>query len=93
MTHFNFKKGLQEFGNKGKTAVFKELKQLHDKGAVEPVRNLTRKQKSEALRYLMYLNRKKTGRVKVVQTMGLKNNIAKISFLSYRTTNTYYHNN
>ena len=31
---------------------------------MEPVRNLTRKQKSEALRYLMYLNRKKTGRVK-----------------------------
>ena len=64
MTQFNFKKGLAKFGNKGKEAVMLELKQLHDKCAVEPVRNLSKKQKSEALRYLMYLNMKKTGRLK-----------------------------
>jgi len=59
-----FEKGLKEYGAEARKAVVDKLKQLHDKGAVEPIQGLTRNQKRASLRYLMYITKKKTGRIK-----------------------------
>jgi len=59
-------KGLKAFGEEGTKAVLKELAQLHDRKVGEPIHPnmLTREEKQRALRYLMYLKRKRCGRVK-----------------------------
>jgi len=37
LTQMNVKQGLLLFGEKGNEAISKELKQLHEKGAITPV--------------------------------------------------------
>ena len=64
MTQLGFEKGLKEYGAEARQAVVADLKQLHDKGAVDPIQGLTRNQKRDSLRYLMYITKKKTGRTK-----------------------------
>ena len=65
MTQHSVNKGLKVFGEAGVTAVLSELQQLHDRKVLEPKGDeLTRKQKSDALRYLMFLKQKRCGRIK-----------------------------
>ena len=62
----SLKAGLCTFGNDGVKAVGKEMRQLHDRGVMAPVHKkcLTPEQRKEALAYLMFLNRKRCGKVK-----------------------------
>jgi hypothetical protein len=62
----NMNKGLKVFKEEGEKAVTSELKQLHDMEALKPVMptDLTEKQRKGALSYLMYLKRKRNGKVK-----------------------------
>jgi hypothetical protein len=61
-----FRKGIKHFGKDGADAVVRELKQLDTLKTVQPIRpnDLSREQKREALRYLMYLKQKRCGKVK-----------------------------
>ena len=62
----NMRKGIQVFGKAGIDAIRKEVQQLHDRKVMEPKKwkDLTREQKRMALEYLMFLKRKRCGRVK-----------------------------
>jgi hypothetical protein len=62
----NMRKGLKVFGKDGVEAVKKEMQQLHDRKVMEPKigTELTHAQKQEALAYLMFLKRKRCGKVK-----------------------------
>ena len=62
----SLKAGLRTFGKDGEIAVEKEMRQLHDRGVMIPVhkKNLTPDQRREALAYLMFLKRKRCGKVK-----------------------------
>ena len=62
----NMKKGIKMFGDAGRAAIRKEAKQLHDVNAVKPKhkKQLTRDQLKMALEYLMFLKRKRCGRIK-----------------------------
>ena len=62
----SLKVGLRTFGKDGEIAVEKEMRQLHDRGVMIPVhkKNLTPDQRREALAYLMFLKRKRCGKVK-----------------------------
>ena len=62
----NVKKGLKVFGESGAEAVVKELKQLDRLNTIEPRHSsdMTRQQRQQALRYLMYLKQKRCGRIK-----------------------------
>ena len=62
----SLKAGLRTFGNDGVKAVEKEMRQLHDRGVMIPVQkeSLTLEQRKEALAYLMFLKRKRCGKVK-----------------------------
>jgi hypothetical protein len=62
----SMKKGLKMFGEDGVEAVKKEMMQLHDRKVMEPkhAAELTHVQKQEALAYLMFLKRKRCGKVK-----------------------------
>jgi len=66
MTQCNMKQGIKAFGDEGVGAVRTELKQLHNKTAVKPVKasGLSRQQKKAALQYLMFLKQKKCGKIK-----------------------------
>jgi hypothetical protein len=66
LTQFNLKKGLQEFGEDGITALGKEMGQLHTRKVGVPVdsNSLSRDQKRASLRYLMFLTKKRCGRIK-----------------------------
>jgi hypothetical protein len=66
MTQLSLKKGLLAFGDEGAAAVMNELKQLHDKDVMEPrpANMLTKEEKRRALQYLMYLKKKRCGRIK-----------------------------
>lgn len=66
LTQHSVSKGLQIFGEDGAVAVKKELKQLHDLKVIKPVKSkdLTRDQKLQALHYLMFLKKKRCGRIK-----------------------------
>jgi len=62
----NMKQGLKMFGEASVDAVRKEMQQLHDRKVMQ-VRNpskLTPEQKKEALAYLMFLKRKRGGKIK-----------------------------
>lgn len=52
----NLRKGLKVFGKPGADAVVKELHQLDQRKTIEPIlpKDLTKEQRREALRYLMY---------------------------------------
>jgi hypothetical protein len=60
------KQGLRVFGQAGVEAVRKEMKQLHDRRVMQPIKSveLTPEQRREALGYLMFLKRKRCGTVK-----------------------------
>jgi hypothetical protein len=62
----SMKKGLKVFGEDGDEAVRKEMQQLHDRKVMEckQAAELSPAQKQEALAYLMFLTRKRCGRVK-----------------------------
>ena len=57
------RRGLKLFGSQGISAVKTELQQLHDLKVMEP-KPLTTTQKWEALGYLMFLKRKRSGKIK-----------------------------
>ena len=60
------KKGLEQFGKEGQKAVTKELQQLHDMVTYLPQdpKKLTRQDKQRALQSLIFLTRKRCGRIK-----------------------------
>ena len=62
----SMKKGIKLFGDKGVAAVKKEIQQLHDRGVLRAVHksDLTWDQIKEALGYLMFLKRKRCGKIK-----------------------------
>ena len=62
----SLKAGLRTFGTDGMKAVEKEMKQLHDRDVMIPVhkKSLTPEQRREALAYLMFLKRKRCGKIK-----------------------------
>ena len=66
LTQLSLKQGIKKFGDKGRDAVKKELRQLHDMTVFDPVdaNTLTREQKNEALRLLMFLQQKRDDTVK-----------------------------
>ena len=59
-------KGLKKFGKKGKSAITKELQQLHDRECFKPtlVADLTKEEKKMAQQGLMFLTEKKSGEIK-----------------------------
>jgi hypothetical protein len=62
----NMHQGLRLFGEAGVEAVRSEMQQLHDRKvmAVRKASELTIQQKQEALNYLMFLKRKRCGKIK-----------------------------
>jgi hypothetical protein len=66
MTQLSLRKVLQTFGEAGAQAVSAELQQIHDRAVMVPkaANMLTREEKLQALRYLMYLKKKRCGRIK-----------------------------
>ena len=62
----SLKAGLRTFGDDGLKAVEKEMRQLHDRSVMKPVHKgcLTVEQRREALAYLMFLKRKRCGKIK-----------------------------
>ncbi len=62
----SMKRGIKEFGQLGVDAVAAELKMLHDRVAVKPMKpkELNAEQRRDALAYHMYLKRKRNGKVK-----------------------------
>jgi hypothetical protein len=61
----NIKQGIKLFGEDGVAAVKKELFQLHDCNVMVPrySNKLTQMQKKDALAYLMFLKRKRCGKI------------------------------
>jgi hypothetical protein len=66
LTQCNLKRGLKEFGDDRITALGKEVEQLHTRKVAKPVDSskLSREEKRASLRCLMFLTRKRCGRVK-----------------------------
>ncbi len=66
LTQYNLKRGLKEFGKDAVTAIGKEMEQLPPWKVAKPVdgSSLTSDQKRATLRYLMFLTKKRCGRVK-----------------------------
>jgi hypothetical protein len=66
LTQYTLKRGLKEFGEDGRTALGKEIEQLYTRKVSKPVDgdNLTKDQKRASLRYLMFLTKKRCGRIK-----------------------------
>lgn len=66
LTQFGIKKGLKVFGEQGEQAVKSEMQQLHDRMVMQPIsaNNLSSNERSDALKYLMFLKKKRDGRVK-----------------------------
>jgi hypothetical protein len=63
---YSIKRGLKVFGKEGEKAVTKELSQMHDMVVYTPVHahELTREQKVQALESLIFLTKKRCGRIK-----------------------------
>ena len=62
----SLKAGLRTFGDDGLKPVEKEMRQLHDRSVMKPVHKgcLTVEQRREVLAYLMFLKRKRCGKIK-----------------------------
>ena len=56
-------KGLKLFGKRGKTAIKSKLQQIHDMQGFDPKHwhELTKDERAQALKYLMYLKEKRDG--------------------------------
>ena len=65
-TQFSLKAGLEHFGDQGKEAAVKELTQLHQCKAFQPINinNLTHADHQTALESLIFLKEKRDGRIK-----------------------------
>ncbi len=63
-----WKKGLKIFQEQGEIAIEKELKQIHDMEGFQPKHwfELTEKERASALKYLMYLKKKRDRLIKDV---------------------------
>ena len=61
-----WRKGLKVLGEKGEIAIEKELKQIHDMDGFQPKHwyELTKEERCQALKYLMYLKEKRDGKIK-----------------------------
>ena len=66
LTQYHVSKGLKIYEERGVGAVLKELRQLHDRMVIQPkfADNMTEKQKTDALQYLMFLKEKRCGTIK-----------------------------
>jgi hypothetical protein len=66
MTQHNMKTGLELFGEAGTDVIIKELRQLHEREALEPKYpdSMTNEEKRGALPYLMFLEQKRNGTIK-----------------------------
>ena len=66
LTHYSVKAGIKKFGTVGATAVSDELQQFYAKDTFTPVKakTLSRKQKKRVLRLLMFLKKKRDGKIK-----------------------------
>eukprot|EP00957_Ditylum_brightwellii_P140510 10705170-Ditylum_brightwellii.AAC.1 len=66
MTQYHVFKGLKVFGEEGTNTVLSELKQLHDRMVLDPKEpeKLTSEEKQKSLQYLMFLMKKRCGRIK-----------------------------
>jgi hypothetical protein len=66
MTKYSVKKGLKEFGQAGTEAVMAEMRQLNGCGVIEPRQSsmLTQLEKHRALHYVMFLKKKRCGKIK-----------------------------
>ena len=62
----SLRRGLKHFKKKGLEALMAEMSQLHYRKTIKPTfaDSMTRQQKSQALRYLMFLKEKRCGRIK-----------------------------
>ena len=62
----NWKKGLKVLGERGETAIVKELQQIHDMEdfQLKHWHKLTKEERAKALKYLMYLKEKRDGTAK-----------------------------
>ena len=65
-TQMSAKRGIAVFGEKAIVAIFKEFKQLHDKGVFKPIHQneLTAAQKRKALREITLIKEKRCGKIK-----------------------------
>jgi hypothetical protein len=68
MMQYNLKRGLKEFGKDGIVALGKEMEQLHTYKVVKPVDSSkqTKVQKRASLRYMMFMSKKRCGRIKTL---------------------------
>ena len=66
MTQYHVSKGLKIFGEPGAQAMLKELKQLDQHEVMIPrhSESLTEEQRKAALPYLMFLKKKRCGKIK-----------------------------
>jgi hypothetical protein len=66
LTQCNVKRGLEIYGQAASDAVLKEMKQLHDRKTIKPraSEDMTRKEKRDALAYLMVIKEKRSGTIK-----------------------------
>ena len=66
LAQYHMSKGLKVFGEPGVASVLKEIKQLHNRMAMEPKNDdemITSKKKA-VLQYLMFLKQKRCGKIK-----------------------------
>jgi hypothetical protein len=68
LTQMSMKKGLATFREPGKEAVAAKLRQLHERGVMIPLdsEKLSDQQRRRALEYLMFLKKKRCGKIKGV---------------------------
>ena len=66
MNQHSIKKGLKLYGEARAEAFVNEMQQLHDRDVIEPKSSnmLTNEEKKKALHYLMFLKKKRCGRIK-----------------------------
>ena len=66
LTQYHVSKGVKVFGQDGIDAVLAELQQLHDRMVMDPTNptEMSAEEKKAALQYLMFLKRKRCGRIK-----------------------------
>ena len=63
---YSLKKGLEKFGDRGKEATLKEMKQMHDRDCFDPIhkQELNDIKRSRTLESLIFLAEKKSGTIK-----------------------------
>ena len=66
LTQYHVSKGLKVFGDEGAQVVLKERRQLHDRMVIELVdsNDLSAAENKAALQYLMFLKKKRCGKIK-----------------------------